>query len=155
MTNVMEFINLVWLKIFINFIDVSLLVDNQIQTFSTMGCSPTMEEKNLGCEPVDEPCNTFVLLQLSTTNRATQCHCDFDGCNDPSKKFKSVIGGYFVMTIGTFGIFGNLLAFCVLFSLKKKNDVDIILTGKYLVLSCSFMNQPKYHVMMTLLTVCF
>ena len=95
-----------------------------------MGCSPTIEEKHLGCEPVDEPCNPFVLLQLSTTNRATLCHCDLDGCNHPSKKFKLVIGGYFVMAIGTFGIFGNLLAFGVLFSLKKKNDVDIILTGK-------------------------
>ena len=42
-----------------------------------------------------------------------------------------MFGGYAVIGIGVIGIIGNILAFSVLYNLKKKNDVDIVLTGMY------------------------
>ena len=94
-----------------------------------MGCSRTKNQIKSGCQPVDKPCNPIVLLQLSTNTRAIQCYCNEDGCNGPSDIFKIIVGGYLVSILGIFGILGNILAFVVLSSLKKKRDVDIILAG--------------------------
>ena len=94
-----------------------------------MGCSRTINQIKSGCQPVDKPCNPIVLLQLSTNARAIQCYCDEDGCNSPTDLFKIIVGGYLVSTLGIFGILGNILAFVVLSSLKKKSNVDIILAG--------------------------
>ena len=97
--------------------------------YTVRGCSNTTNKKDVGCQPVAKPCNPFVLLQLSTSNKATQCYCDENGCNHPTILFKLIFGGYAIMIIGFIGIVGNILAFGVLFSLKKGNEVDIILTG--------------------------
>ena len=89
----------------------------------------TVKQIKSGCQPVDKPCNPIVLLQLSTNARALQCYCNGDGCNGPTDLFKVIVGGYLVTTLGIVGILGNCLAFVVLFSLKKKSDIDIILAG--------------------------
>ena len=134
------------------FAEVTIFSKNQTQKSAAMGCSldVTSEESEpsaeylsstrnkfftkmneMGCQPLNEPCNPFVLLQLSTSNRATQCYCNENGCNDPTNQFKRVVGGYCVIAIGIMGIVGNISALGVLCKLKKKNDVDIILTGTY------------------------
>ena len=94
-----------------------------------MGCSSTTRGNEKGCYPIVQPCNPIVLLQLSTRNKASQCYCDDDGCNRQNSLIKTIFGGYLVVFVGSFGIIGNILTFVVLYSLKKKNDVEIILTG--------------------------
>ena len=103
--------------------------NNQIQKYSALGCSRTIKKNEIGCQPVNKPCNPFVLLQLSTYNKATQCYCNENECNIISNKFKTIVGGYFVIIVGIIGIIGNSLAFGVLKGIKKKNDIDTILTG--------------------------
>ena len=84
-----------------------------------------------GCQPVEKPCNPVVLLQLSKNNKAEQCYCNGNDCNNPTDYFKLYVGGYLVIIIGTLGITGNTLAFGTLWSLNKKDDVDVILTGMF------------------------
>ena len=80
----------------------------------------------MGCQPLNEPCNPFVLLQLSTSNRAKQCYCNNLGCNEEAEGFKVAIGGYLVIIFGTVGIFGNALAFSILFLFLIKKNVQVI-----------------------------
>ena len=102
---------------------------NQFQTFTAMGCSSNIRRNEKGCNPIVKPCNSIVLLQLSTKNKASQCYCDENGCNNPDSLIKTIFGGYLLVVVGSFGIIGNILTFVVLYSLKKKNDVEVILTG--------------------------
>ena len=97
-----------------------------------LGCSQTIKKNALGCQPVEKPCNPLVWLQVSTQARVTQCYCEGDGCNIPSYPFKMITGGYLVTIIGTLGIIGNILAFSVLITIKKKNDIEMILPGIFL-----------------------
>ena len=98
--------------------------------YTSMGCSPTLAVSAVGCQPINRPCNPFVLLQLSISNKATECYCAESECNMKLGQFKTIIGGYLIMAIGIIGILGNLLALGVLLSIKKKTDIDVILTGK-------------------------
>ena len=104
----------------------------------------------MGCQPIRKPCNPFVLLQLSANNKATQCYCDENGCNEPSNQFKLIFGGYFIIILGILGIVGNCLAVVVLWSLRKKNDINIILAGTAYILRKirksrnSFENVPPF-----------
>ena len=111
-------------------LDVKIAVEGQIQMYTSMGCSPTLAVSDVGCQPINRPCNPFVLLQLSISNKATECYCDKSECNMKLGQFKTIVGGYLIMVVGIIGILGNLLALGVLLSIKKKTDIDVILTGK-------------------------
>ena len=46
------------------------------------------------------------------------------------EKFKIFVGGYLTTIVGIVGMIGNCLSFGVLVSIKKKSNIDIILTSK-------------------------
>ena len=95
-----------------------------------LGCGKTLAEKDVGCQSIVKPCNPVVLLQLSTKSKAKQCFCNENGCNNYTNLFRTIIGGYLVVVIGTIGIIGNCLTLGVLVRTKEKKDIYIILIGK-------------------------
>ena len=99
-----------------------------------LGCSSSTKSEPLGCLPVQDgqSCNLVGGLQLSTSTKAKKCYCKNDGCNKNLEKFKINIGGYLTTIVGLIGMIGNCLSFGVLVSIKKKSNIDIILTSKYL-----------------------
>ena len=98
-----------------------------------LGCSSSTKSEPLGCLPVQDgqSCNLVGGLQLSTSTKAKKCYCKNDGCNKNLEKFKIFIGGYLTTIVGLIGMIGNCLSFGVLVSIKKKSNIDIILTSKY------------------------
>jgi hypothetical protein len=106
-----------------------------------MGCSKTLSEKDVGCRSTVKPCNPVVLLQLSTNAKARECFCNENGCNNYFNQFKTIVGGYFVVMLGTIGTIGNCLTLGVLLRMKEKKDIDIILIGKKLrrAINCNFL----------------
>ena len=94
-----------------------------------MGCSNSTKKMDLGCLPIVRPCNSHVLLQISTKNQASQCYCNSNGCNMPAYEFKRFVGGYLILLVGTLGIIGNCLAFGVLYKTSHKKDIEILILG--------------------------
>ena len=72
--------------------------------------------------------------------KARECFCNENGCNDYTDQFKTIVGGYFVVMLGTIGTIGNCLTLGVLLRMKDKKDIDIILIGKKLrgAINCFF-----------------
>ena len=101
-----------------------------------MGCGP----KNLSLDDYFSYGETLsnghmlsaIALQFTSTGNSRFYICNTDGCNgeSPTKYYKTIIEGFSLLIVGSFGVVGNILTVIVLIRPSMRSTVNLIFTGE-------------------------